>query len=443
MRGYECNVRKRLEQLLHIIEDMTRICPLEGNGDQLEGFQIAALSERTGILPNNVSGDLNELFLGGHLLKIKGRPVHYLSLPVLEERLGRSIPSGHVEGMEAFWALVRPGPIRPPAREGGLNAAAPSSLDGLIGAAGSLRLPIRQAKAAILYPPSGLHTLITGQTGVGKSSFARNMYDYAVKSGRLAADAAFVTLNCANYADNPQLLLSQLFGHVRGAFTGADKDHAGLVERAHNGILFFDEIHRLSPQGQEKLFLLMDQGTYNRLGETGQERRAKVLILGATTEDPQVAMLSTFMRRIPVHITLPSLRERSLRERLELVLYCLWREARSLKLRFSAEREVIYAFCYYACGANIGQLFTDITLTCANAYYDFLLNGRRDMVLQISHLDENVRQGLFTSSNSRNELLCSLFLEKEGALTFDGGVAYDHMLDRYLVPVREGRRPDT
>ena len=213
-------MRKRLEQLLHIIEDMTRICPLEGNGDQLEGFQIAALSERTGILPNNVSGDLNELFLGGHLLKIKGRPVHYLSLPVLEERLGRSIPTGHVEGMEAFWALVRPGPIRPPAREGGLNAAAPSSLDGLIGAAGSLRLPIRQAKAAILYPPRGLHTLITGQTGVGKSSFARNMYDYAVKSGRLAADAAFVTLNCANYADNPQLLLSQLFGHVRGAFTG-------------------------------------------------------------------------------------------------------------------------------------------------------------------------------------------------------------------------------
>ena len=63
-------------------------------------------------------------------------------------------------------------------------------------------------------------------------------------------DYPFVTFNCADYFNNPQLLLSQLFGHVKGAFTGADTDKIGLVEKANGGILFLDEVHRLPPDGQ-------------------------------------------------------------------------------------------------------------------------------------------------------------------------------------------------
>lgn len=95
-----------------------------------------------------------------------------------------------------------------------------SAFDMLIGAGHSLAPLVKQAKAAMLYPPAGLHTLITGATGTGKSQFARCMYDFALKSGARPKHAAFVTLNCANYADNPQLLLSQLFGYVRAPIRG-------------------------------------------------------------------------------------------------------------------------------------------------------------------------------------------------------------------------------
>lgn len=158
-----------------------------------------------------------------------------------------------------------------------------------------MELAIKQAKAAILYPPKGLHTLITGPTGVGKTTFAEMMYKYAVYAGAIPEDTEFVIFNCSEYAENPQLILSQLFGHIKGAFTGADQEKAGLIEKADGGILLLDEIHRLSPpEGQEMLFLLLDKNIYRKLGETEGYRKANVLIIGATTEDVNSALLNTF-----------------------------------------------------------------------------------------------------------------------------------------------------
>ncbi len=66
--------------------------------------------------------------------------------------------------------------------------------------------------------------------------------------------------NCAEYANNPELLTSKLFGHAKGAFTGADRAVSGLIETSNGGVLFIDEVHRLPPEGQEKLFHFMDNG---------------------------------------------------------------------------------------------------------------------------------------------------------------------------------------
>ena len=72
-------------------------------------------------------------------------------------------------------------------------------------------------------------------------------------------------MNCSEYANNPELLTANLFGHVKGAFTGAEKDNEGLIALADNGVLFLDEVHELKAECQEKLFQFMDKGIYHKV----------------------------------------------------------------------------------------------------------------------------------------------------------------------------------
>ena len=99
-----------------------------------------------------------------------------------------------------------------------------------IGYRGSLMNQISQAQAAVLYPPKGLHCLIYGPSGVGKSYLAELMHSFACGTENFGKNPPYFAFNCADYADNPQLLLAQLFGYNKGSFTGADKDRKGVVE---------------------------------------------------------------------------------------------------------------------------------------------------------------------------------------------------------------------
>lgn len=94
----------------------------------------------------------------------------------------------------------------------------------------SLKDAIEHAKASILYPPNGMNCLILGETGVGKSMFAYLMHEYAIEMQVKNIDSPFITFNCADYSNNPQLLTSQLFGVKKGAYTGAEIDKIGLIE---------------------------------------------------------------------------------------------------------------------------------------------------------------------------------------------------------------------
>ncbi len=101
----------------------------------------------------------------------------------------------------------------------------------MIGHDASLKESIEQIKTALYYPDGGLPLLITGESGTGKSYLVHLVYQYCLLHGLLEDSAPFITFNCAQYADNPELLTSNLFGHVKGAYTGAEENKKGLSKQ--------------------------------------------------------------------------------------------------------------------------------------------------------------------------------------------------------------------
>src|SRR6185436_13828873 len=116
--------------------------------------------------------------------------------------------------------------------------------------------------------------LIVGETGTGKGLVAR-----AIHAQGSRAEAPFVAVNCAALPEN--LLESELFGHVKGALTGATANRTGLIEEADGGTLFLDEIGEMAPALQAKLLHVLESGTVRALG-TNKERSVNTRILAAT-----------------------------------------------------------------------------------------------------------------------------------------------------------------
>jgi transcriptional regulatory protein LevR/transcriptional regulator with AAA-type ATPase domain len=324
-------------------------------------------------------------------VKITGRPVLFFDKEALGTLAGEPIDLGPIQVNAIEECLPKS------------NLAPKGPFDYLIGADSSLKKQVEQAKAAILYPPDGLHTLIVGQTGVGKTLFAHMMYEYGKTVHKLAPDAPFITFNCADYYNNSQLLISHIFGHIKGAFTGADNSKAGLVEAADQGILFLDEIHRLPPEGQEMIFYFIDTGTFNRLGETARTRKAKVLIICATTEDPTSALTRTFVRRIPNIITIKPLLERSLQEKITIIRLLLSDEVQRINKPVKITVESIKALIGSIGSGNVGQLKSNIKLLCAKAFLNGIDNPSY-IEIDFKILPSKIKTGLLTLSANRKEL---------------------------------------
>ncbi len=150
--------------------------------------------------------------------------------------------------------------------------------------------------------------LIEGESGTGKELAARALHQLSNRH-----DQACIAINCAAIA--PELLESQLFGHVKGAFTGADRNRAGFFEEANQGSLFLDEIGEMPYELQAKLLRVLESGEYYRVGDT-QCRQSSVRIIAATNRDLQQLSAEgrfrsdLFHRLSILRVHLPPLRER-------------------------------------------------------------------------------------------------------------------------------------
>lgn len=401
---------KQIDRILQYIADHTGKLSEEALLRD-EGITAIEIAGDLNMLRNNVSKELNNLLRADQILKIKGRPVKFLHKQAVEDIFRIQLKEKGIE-VHSVKEVLLPGEQVDP-------------FHALIGFKQSLRNQVEQGKAAILYPPGGLHTLIVGQTGVGKTLFARLMYNYGKHMKRFSEDAPYIVFNCADYYNNPQLLLSHIFGHVKGAFTGADREKDGLVEKADGGILFLDEIHRLPPEGQEMIFYFMDTHSYNKLGESERNRKANVLLIGATTEDPGSSMLKTFIRRIPITINIPPLQERTIEERLLILKHLFANEAHRVNKPIKVAAEVVKALIGSVSYGNIGQLKSNIQLICAKGFLNSIHENNDEIELDFKILPSNIREGLFDIGKSRKEIeeigavLSQLYITPEGSGVID------------------------
>ncbi|MBK8149289.1 MAG: sigma-54-dependent Fis family transcriptional regulator [Acidobacteria bacterium] len=214
---------------------------------------------------------------------------------------------------------------------------------------------IRELKERIArVAPTNATVLITGETGTGKELVAR-----AIHRGSLRKDENFLAVNCAAVAE--QLLESELFGHEKGSFTGADRTKQGLFEAAHRGTLFLDEAGEMSLNLQAKLLRVLTEGQLTRVGAT-TPRSVDVRIIVATHRDLLERVKrgefreDLYYRLAVVPLVVPPLRDR--REDIPtLVRYLLGTTSRELKV---PEREISRAaldkLCRYDFPGNVREL---------------------------------------------------------------------------------------
>jgi len=239
---------------------------------------------------------------------------------------------------------------------------------------------------------SDAKVLITGESGCGKEVVAR-----AIGANSPRASAPFVPVNCAGLPEN--LLESELFGHMKGSFTGAYRDKPGKLEMARNGTIFLDEIGEMTPRMQGLLLRFLETGEIQKVGAEQVMMAANVRVIAATNRNLRELITlgqfreDLFFRLNVIHVVVPPLRER--REDIPLLVEHFMRnftdgafagETPGLALSGSMAREfsveAMEALCLAAWPGNVRQL--------ENVVERLLVTARRDRI-EVEDLPAEVR----------------------------------------------------
>jgi DNA-binding NtrC family response regulator len=218
--------------------------------------------------------------------------------------------------------------------------------------------------------PTQASVLISGESGTGKELIAQTIHELSPR-----ASFPFVAINCAAIPET--LLESEIFGHEKGAFTGAHDRRTGVFELAHRGTLFLDEIAEMMPATQVKLLRVLQERTFRRLGGR-QEQTVDVRVIAATNQDPHEAVRSGKLRedlyyRLNVFaLELPALRER--REDIPLLVQQFLNEfnTRNAKAVRAVDQEAMYILERYPWPGNIRELRNVIERATILAEGDFI-----------------------------------------------------------------------
>src|SRR5216117_3447186 len=225
----------------------------------------------------------------------------------------------------------------------------------VLGAAPAFRRAVDLARRVA---PTDASVFITGESGSGKELIAEFIHYHSRRSSR-----PLVAVNCAALPE--ALLESEMFGHCKGAFTGAVRDKPGLLEMANGGTLFLDELIEMPKPIQAKLLRVIQDGVVRRVGSEGTDAVVNVRFIAATNRDPEEALRSGMLREdlyyrlrvVPIHV--PPLRERpeDIPLLAEYFLSTYWVRHRRKGAPFPKLTEAaLRALCAYAWRGNVREL---------------------------------------------------------------------------------------
>ncbi|WP_207001884.1 nitric oxide reductase transcriptional regulator NorR [Trinickia mobilis] len=323
------------------------------------------------------------LFIGGRpwgLLTLDALdPAQFdaLDMPALQAFL--SLAAATVSVVERIETLERTGEEERSRAEEAFRQASGQHRREFIGSSDAYKRLLEEIE---IVAASELTVLVTGETGVGKELVANSIHALSARAGR-----PLISLNCAALPD--ALVESELFGHVRGAFSGASSDRRGKFELAHGGTIFLDEVGELSLTVQAKLLRVMQNGQLQRLG-SDSEHKVDVRVIAATNRDLAEEVgagrfRTDFYHRLSVYpLRVPPLRERG-RDILLLAGFFL-EENRSrlglLSLRLSADAQA--ALLRYPWPGNVRELQHLIGRSALKA---LAVNRERPRILTLTAAD--------------------------------------------------------
>jgi len=298
MEGFDVTACGRGQEALTLVRrGVFDILLLDLNMTQVSGMELlgAALEARPDVLAIIMTGDpsvassvealragawdyLPKPFAAGHLQILVGRAAHTVLVARETEQLDETMRQRHSHSTKVT----------------------------LLGNSAAFQRVIDLARRVAATDAS---VFITGESGTGKEQIAQFIHHHSRRHSR-----QLVAVNCAALPE--ALLETEMFGHVQGAFTGAVRDKAGLLEAANGGTLFLDEITEMPPSLQAKLLRVIQDGVVRRLGSTTTDAVVNVRFIAATNRDPERTPLEDVLRSdlfyrlcvVPIHI--PPLRER-------------------------------------------------------------------------------------------------------------------------------------
>lgn len=231
-------------------------------------------------------------------------------------------------------------------------------------------------RVALQVAPGNITVLLQGESGTGKELLAHLIHDNSPRR-----EKPFVVVNCAALAE--PLLESELFGHVKGAFTGATKDRQGRFEAADGGTVFLDEIGDIPPSTQVKLLRFLQSKEFERVGET-QTRKVDVRVIAATNKNLEEAVQAgTFREDLFYRLNAVTLKLPPLRERMEDIPLLVTHFLRKFGSSSELSKEAFTALRTYTWKGNVRELENVIERAVLLA---------RDGEITLEHLPEQFQQ---------------------------------------------------